>query len=72
MLKRFLMMISLTLLLVAGSCLPTGDFCDLAEYMQTDDPDLGAIIVELDRPLAEAMHVQNLALDRCPVYTTKP
>ena len=66
MYKRLLTLTLLTQLLAAGSCAPLGDFCDLAEYMDTDVPELASDIVRLDRPLAERMRVQNLALDRCP------
>lgn len=74
MYKRFLTLTLLTLSLatISGCTKGQGDFCDVAEYMDTDSPELGQTIVQLDRSLAERMQVQNLALDRCPVYTTKP
>ena len=65
---RILTLLALSLAVISGCVKGQGDFCDRAEYMDTDHLTLGATIVAQDRSLAERMETQNLGLDRCPAY----
>lgn len=66
MFKNSLMMILLLASLAACATKPIGDFCVVADRMETDSDELARLIVQFDRHLAEIMAIQNERLDDCP------
>jgi hypothetical protein len=59
-----LIALMMTILLLA-SCAKIGDFCDLAERLETDEATARYLLAH-DRALVIEMNVQNKLLDRCP------
>lgn len=65
MLEKCLMKSFLILFLGAGSC-SVGDFCDLADPLQTKDQQVGRYLIENDIELAVGMAVHNkFGQDKC-------
>jgi|FLOH01.1.fsa_nt_gi hypothetical protein len=65
MMLRSLMMMSLSLALLASCASFTGNFCDLAVRLETDEA-TARYIVQHDRALIIEMNVHNRLLDQCP------
>jgi len=57
--------ITMMMLLLTASCAKTGDFCDLAERLETDESTARYLLAN-DRALVINMNVQNELLDKCP------
>jgi hypothetical protein len=56
--------IAMMMTLLLASCASVGDFCDLAERLETDET-TARYLLENDRALVIEMNVQNRLLDRC-------
>ena len=63
--SKMLMMMSLSLVFLASCARFTGDFCDLAVRLETDD-ETARYLLTHDRALIIDMNVQNRLLERCP------
>ena len=57
--------VALTMILLTASCAKVGDFCLIAERLETDET-TARYLLEHDRALVVDMNVQNKLLDRCP------